>query len=722
MSSNRNKGGKSSRDDQQQHRSASTENDDVESPFERESHSFRYTSHVRDVDRNQDSEEERLSASPGHRQPRLPINSRSTANATVEWLLRESHHDDDQNVLANEDVDLDDDDDASSQSSGMSNIWQQRQQHTGMAVDQSINLMDSRAAPYMNTDEPDPGEQSVDTFRDGLQNLYYKPPSSISSSVAPATTRNRPTQNPDAAPSWAWFLGGQKRNQKHRSNHHQKRTHRVTSQSNQTTAYVPTKDDMVRRTLIGSALVLTIILATVVILSLRLMAEHHHHNNHHKPGTQPAAYRDHDSWNPTENSKAVVQNEKEPDSLKDSTSQAKGPMLASSPPPPPPPPPSSRQYEVSHDHSAMIHPTVSLPTKSRQQAITAILVEYQVSNPDRLFQDDDFSTPQFRAVQWISQHDPAHMPLPSAYYTPPPLEEENDGSRKLQQSTQYWEHGSEEFMVQQLIQRYALAVFYFGLEPAAADMDATEHLDRFQSSWLSEDHVCHWHGLDCGVPDVRRNHDDRKAATSPETNKMESVHLSTVVSVNLTRHYLNGTGNAGASVIPTEWFSGNALSDLASIDLSYNYLRGTIPASRDIETALSNTDSTRISTSQGDYYLQFKHTHNRNGTAAAIIVNHPALVYLDLSHNQLSGVVPPILQEWKDLSTLRLNHNQLAGPVESLLGNSDKAVDQNRIGKFEFSRVSKYDLNAIFFVSYSLFFVHSRNSERGKQPSNRLHS
>ena len=183
-----------------------------------------------------------------------------------------------------------------------------------------------------------------------------------------------------------------------------------------------------------------------------------------------------------------------------------------------------------------------------------------MSNPNHLLQPKhQFAA--YRAMKWMAEDDPAELAFPSLYYQSAHAAKM---SRHREEEAEGWRDDS--FFIQQLLQRYALATFYFGLDDDTAQGQTTEDVvaaanhELFRKSWLSKDHVCHWHGVDCS------------SYGRGDKAGVESVHLSTVVRVNLTRHNLGGR-------MPMEWFSGVALPDLTSVDLSHNSLFGTLPDS-----------------------------------------------------------------------------------------------------------------------------------------------
>jgi len=305
----------------------------------------------------------------------------------------------------------------------------------------------------------------------------------------------------------------------------------------------------------------------------------------------------------------------------------------------------------------MIHPTVMLPVSTRSRAIAAMILEYKVSSPDHLFQSlgnaDTKPSASRRALKWICEDDPAQLPLPASYYRNDESDKDGQQDSSSTPTTSSMLLSDDAFLIHQVLQRYALAVLAFAMLPeeilaedskttiasvggnveaaatATANNDAAQANQKgFQQSWLSGDHVCHWRGLDCGTHESRH-------APGVERAGVESIHMTSVVSVNLTNHALTGT-------LPQEIFSSAAMPDLMAVDISHNQIHGGLPSLLDEENtddgdaSKDNKGRKKIKTSAGHYYVYFTH----NDSSIHTVSSRSALRHLELSSNLLTGTIP----------------------------------------------------------------------------------
>jgi hypothetical protein len=151
---------------------------------------------------------------------------------------------------------------------------------------------------------------------------------------------------------------------------------------------------------------------------------------------------------------------------------------------------------------------------------------------------DTPGTAQNQALRWLTDKDPANLPV-------------DDNS---------------------ILQRYALATFYFSTyanaeiidaQGNAADADADAW--TYSDNWMSKRGVCMWFGVSC-TPQV--------------VEGFEEVHYDDYGYI----FHLNLTDNNMRGIIPSELAT---LENLVSLDLSFNQLKGTVP------TALANLKQLR---------------------------------------------------------------------------------------------------------------------------------
>lgn len=166
---------------------------------------------------------------------------------------------------------------------------------------------------------------------------------------------------------------------------------------------------------------------------------------------------------------------------------------------------------------------------------------------------------------------------------------------------------------QGFVQRYALAVFYFGSTNAAAGWVNND-------GWMTGSHICDWYGVECteGEGDAR----------SPTRIDMKN--------------------NKMGGSIPDEF---GQLTDLQIIEMTNNELTGTLP--------MDLADSTGLR----DIFL------GRNslvGTLPPSWTGLKDLHQVDLSGNQLTGEIPSTIEELSSLRSLSLSTNLFTGQFPSV--------------------------------------------------------
>jgi hypothetical protein len=577
---------------------------DLESSFEGHSHSARYTSHILDMNHSNHGSDDLhdLSISTHH------------SSVTAQWLssrndppspLRDGNH---------FEVSLPD-------SSGMVNIWQ-RQQHliTGLeSIDQSVNLMDPSDTNYRGDAVRGSGLEKLDgtqrrESKKGTSSFSFPfLPTGLGDLKQMESEIKRQMQFPHSrheSMRWKWIL------------------------------------------LLSGFFVIVSVAITVVVV------QQQQHKTTHKT---PADMEANKNIQQIGYSKSSGENQRSPGVDRDTSNLGRSwdddvvefSAVATT---------TSHDYEVTGDAKASLpiyHASVTLPAKTRARAMLALLLESQVSQPHDILGQNKQSA-AYRALKWIANDDPAELPFPTSYYQPP-------HTAKLSRDDKEepaWKN--DPFAIHQILQRYALAVFFFSLQSQEDlpdidkfpnDLSAEENYEHLRRSWLTRDHVCHWRGIDCGIYEAAR----RAGA--------ESIHMSSVVSVDLTRHQLEGT-------FPREWLSVTALPDLLSIDLSYNLLHGTLPPWPQLE---EGNNEYELTTSKAEYILRFSHVTNSSWLSSA--PDSSEILHMDLSHNRFKGSLPRWIQNMKHCLTLFLNHNQFAGALETLLGDSTR--DGTRLGEFK---------------------------------------
>jgi len=122
------------------------------------------------------------------------------------------------------------------------------------------------------------------------------------------------------------------------------------------------------------------------------------------------------------------------------------------------------------------------------------------------------------------------------------------------------------------------------------------------------------------------------------------------------------------------------LSKLTYLDLSYNYLTGTMISKLNLScfphlvrldfsyTILQGSIPIEISTLSKLTYLDLSYNY-LTGTIPSTLGNLTNLEYLFLDFNQINGSIPPELGNMKNLTTLYLSNNNLSGPIPSTLSN-----------------------------------------------------
>jgi len=160
---------------------------------------------------------------------------------------------------------------------------------------------------------------------------------------------------------------------------------------------------------------------------------------------------------------------------------------------------------------------------------------------------DDVSSPQYRALQWITSQPFSHsdsslqndeMLLQSDVELAPAIFEYHNGIPANQ-------FGSYQ-RIQTVLERYALGVLFLSFSP-----DSGSHLSNEENGpWLSNDHVCTWNGVVCHsyyriVTQLNLSNSNLEGTMPPELVYLRSLHL-----LDLSNNSLSGEVHGTISRVP----------------------------------------------------------------------------------------------------------------------------------------------------------------------------
>ncbi|CAA6662124.1 unnamed protein product [Spirodela intermedia] len=231
--------------------------------------------------------------------------------------------------------------------------------------------------------------------------------------------------------------------------------------------------------------------------------------------------------------------------------------------------------------------------------------------------------------------------------------------------------------------RFVALLFLAAVAPSAAILDPGDFLalqairkalddvpgSRFFSSWDFTADPCGFSGVRCAgdrvvalsLGEPRAGSPASPAASTPPQSRRPSpstiAELTNLQFLALSRNFLSG-------VIPPAMGS---LVRLRTLDLSFNQLSGSVPHELAAMPTLSNlvlahnhlSGELPAFSSPALVRLDLKH-NNLNGVISAL---PPSLEYLSLTWNRLSGTVEWLLPQLRRLNHLDLSVNHLTGPI-----------------------------------------------------------
>ncbi|KAK2422653.1 putative leucine-rich repeat receptor serine/threonine-protein kinase [Trifolium repens] len=163
----------------------------------------------------------------------------------------------------------------------------------------------------------------------------------------------------------------------------------------------------------------------------------------------------------------------------------------------------------------------------------------------------------------------------------------------------------------------------------------------------------------CHVVAITLKEQNLPGTLPPELNRLHYLQI-----IDLSRNYLNGT-------IPKEWGS---MTNLLNITLSSNRLTGAIPVEiANISTLIqldltANQMSGNIPPELGSLTqirtLQLS-SNNFTRELPATLAKLTALQDFRIADNQLSGKIPDFIQNWTNINTLVIQGSGLSGPIPS---------------------------------------------------------
>eukprot|EP00980_Cylindrotheca_fusiformis_P017776 scaffold5605_cov128-Cylindrotheca_fusiformis.AAC.17 len=269
-------------------------------------------------------------------------------------------------------------------------------------------------------------------------------------------------------------------------------------------------------------------------------------------------------------------------------------------------------------------PASALPTMfpTASPIMTRLETFGEIVLPDTCLQSLDQTSPQYRALEWISREDPKEL----------------EAVRSIE-----------------LLERYSLAVFYFSTEG-----EVWKSKDR----WLTEVSHCMWRYLVCDF-------EDRVIALSMESNLVNGT-IPTEIGNLRALESLNLHDNRAIGTIPSEL---NRLANLTSLSVAGNLLTGTIPIEESLSNlhelwlegnALSSTIPSELGSLSSLRVLALSE-NKLTGILPSELGLLTALTAIWLSGNQLSGSIPSQLDHLSNMVEAYFHDNGFTSGLETLL-------------------------------------------------------
>jgi Leucine-rich repeat (LRR) protein len=238
--------------------------------------------------------------------------------------------------------------------------------------------------------------------------------------------------------------------------------------------------------------------------------------------------------------------------------------------------------------------TVMYDKPMRQQEIQARIVESGMSDLSS-FDVTGMKNPQKEALKWIVHQDPAKLPP------------------------------NHEF----LLERYALAVFYFGTNGPIEGWKKSDN-------WMTKTGYCMWFGVEC-IPKEQESTAENNFSPTTKTYDDNAPITGIVL-----------PGNKIEGTIPSEF---GQLTGAMTLDFQENYLSGDLPP------ALTSMKSLRALLLRKNNFV---------GTIHKELTELTGLHELHLGENHFAGPIPPEINNMKELRNLALSQNLFTGTIPEM--------------------------------------------------------